>query len=275
MDQPQSDLQTKQERQRDWRAIQEAVEIEKSKFLVVPNDFEVKDITDDLERAIDKNYLLRAERCFHDAESFVFYLNKYKEDDTLVLIDATEKPKVQGVIDYHTPYENRELVAKTTHKAFYTPKLSRDWLAWLKNDGERLSQYDFALFLEDQIESISEPSGAEMLQTACRLKIIRKARFSKGVNINTGEIQFSFTNENERGTIEIPSEFKIVLQVFEYGEHYELTARLRYRLNDDHLRLWYELRRPDRAMDKAVEALKKKLQDSLDNSISIVMGDHI
>lgn len=251
------------ERQLQWAALQKPIKIESSTYILAPKDFELKNITSELESqdAIEQHMQL------HNIDCFCSYVNKYRQTNTMVVINNQSK-KIRASIDYHGA-ENKELCL---HSAEFLPELSKDWLTWINNNKKKFSQYDFALFIEDQVESISEPSGAEMLEIATHFKVIRKAHFSKGVNLNSGEIQFSFSNENQQGTISVPSEFKVALPVFEYGEYYELTARLRYRLSDDCLVLWYELRRPDLALDKAIESIREKLGKLLHKDVFVVMG---
>lgn len=256
-------LETLQERQRQWASLKEPVQIDGSYYLIAPNDFQFKNVTDEIKSQEE----ITAKVVLHDVDSFVSYMNKYQEDFSTVFID-TDLHTVKGVIDYH----HHARKAYCLHTVHYEPSMSQDWIDWKSNDKRKMSQIDFALFIEEQIESITEPSGAEMLEIATQFKVIRKAQFSKGVNLSSGEVQFTFSNQNEKGTINVPGEFKIVLPVFEYGDHYELTARLRYRLNDEQLSLWYELRRPDRAEDKALESIREALKKGLDENIFLLKG---
>jgi len=271
MERPITEAELKQQRQIDWKKILEPVQVEGSTFLVVPDDFDIKNVTKEIEEHEDRASNIFESVKVSNVKSFAAYVNKYCQEDTLVSIDTGDRPTVQALIDYHSLSD----VKLCKHRVNFSPRLSKDWLVWTKRNTYKMSQYEFALFVEDQVDVISDPSGAEMLDIATKFKVIRKAHFSKGVNLNSGEIQFTFNSANEKGTIEVPAEFKIVVQVFEYGEHYELTARLRYRLTDDELIMWYELKRPDLALDKAIESLDAGICKSLDKRVTIIWGEHL
>ena len=64
------------------------------------------------------------------------------------------------------------------------------------------------------------------------------------------------------GALQIPKEFALGLRIFKNGDGYKLRARLKYRLGNGQVKFWYELDRPERAVEDAfagyVESVSKQ-----------------
>lgn len=193
------------------------------------------------------------------AESFVEYLNKWKIPET-ELGAYREELRITAVIDCHRPRGVEHADGEAAffggpswcdHVVSYTCPLTKQWQAWTMNNRNKLTQVQFAEWIEDHHEDFNEPAAAEFLDIATNLQIHRKAEFSSSVTLNTGEHAFAYTETNSSGTVAIPATFKIAIPVFEDGTVYKVSARLRYRLDAGKLMLWFELIDPDRYVDDA------------------------
>lgn len=69
--------------------------------------------------------------------------------------------------------------------------------------------------------------------------------------------------------IEIPREFKIGVRLFKNGEGYKLRARLKYRLAGGKVKFWYELDRPENAIEDAFQAY---IDHARENGFTVLIG---
>ena len=56
------------------------------------------------------------------------------------------------------------------------------------------------------------------------------------------------------GTLDIPRNFAIGVRLFKNGEGFKINARLKYRLGAGKLKFWYELDRPENAVEVAFQS---------------------
>ncbi|WP_373753619.1 DUF2303 family protein [Neisseria weixii] len=104
-----------------------------------------------------------------------------------------------------------------------------------------------------------------MLEIASTLQAKKSASFSSSIRLANGSHQFSY-EEDIRGTttsgrLEIPETFLLGLQVLLNGEHYQVEARLRYRINkENQLEMWYELVRPHDIYEDAFNGVFENIE---------------
>ncbi|THA82763.1 DUF2303 family protein [Streptomyces sp. A0592] len=179
-----------------------------------------------------------------DAASFAAYFSKHSDADTEVYADA-DQLTVTAVLDAHTADEPRW----SGHRLRLALRRTETWQQWLENDGRLLGQEQFAEFLEDHLPDLLDPSAATMLEIAQSIQAATKVDFQSGTRLATGERQFKYVENTtakagQRGDLTIPETFVVGLVPFEGSEGYRLTARLRYRITDQQLRIGYKLERP-------------------------------
>lgn len=154
------------------------------------------------------------------------------------------------------------------HRALYQCKFSRQWLQWTANDRKKLDQVAFAEWLEDRTADVVSPPGGELLDLCLQLRVHQKVTFGSAATLASGEMSFSYSKENDSGTIEIPAMIKLGIPVFHGGPSYEVTARFRYRLQDGgKLTLWYELVEPDKFVEDAFEAVTMAIAEETEMTI--------
>ncbi|WP_253643503.1 DUF2303 family protein [Yersinia pseudotuberculosis] len=79
----------------------------------------------------------------------------------------------------------------------------------------------------------------------------------------TGEFQFNYSDENEKGTIEVPELITLGLAPFHNGESYEVQARLRYRLREGKLTFTFKLVNPERVVEDAFNSIVEKVKEGV------------
>lgn len=179
-----------------------------------------------------------------DAASFAAYFGKHSDADTEVYADA-DRLTITAVLDAHTA----DTARWSGHRLLLSLRKTEAWDQWLALDGKLMGQEQFAEFLEDHLPDLLDPSAATMLEIAQSIQAATKVDFQSGTRLATGERQFKYVENTtakagQRGDLTIPETFVVGLVPFEGSEGYRLTARLRYRITDQQLRIGYKLERP-------------------------------
>ncbi len=190
-----------------------------------------------------------------DLDSFVRLVNAEKSPQTRIY-GTQQPPELVAVFNDHAG----ELTGWCDHRAVYSCPLSEEWKRWQGSNGKRMTQEQFATFIEDNARDIVNPSAAEMLEVARTLQIKNKVSFASGIRLDNGEMQLRYEEQIEgmagaKGDIRIPEEFKVGMSFTLGGPQYLLRARLRYRIEGAKLALWYDLDAPHKVVEDAVKEL--------------------
>ena len=235
-------------------------------YAVVPEGYTLKDLQDykDGPRRIEANVSLTT------ARAFIKYVTDFSTDYTALFANLSDR-KFTAKLDYHDPLNGP---AWCKHTATYNCPIDSRWETWTKADGTALSQTQFAQFIEDNLVDIVEPSGTDMLSIAKQLQAKKNIDFKSGQNLANGDVQFTYneTTSGTAGTMDIPEEFKIGIPVFEGGDPYEVVARLRYRIHDGNLKMWYDLLRPERMVEDAFKEIQESINTALGDKATFFEG---
>ena len=206
-------------------------------FAIVPDGYKVAD----LERYQDNPLHATGGMDAVTVEAFVEYYERYSQSDTSVIFADIRSFTMLGVIDWHA----EERPGFGHHRVVYTAPRTEEWQAWCDNDGVKMTQQDFAYFIEERMDDIRDPLGAEVLEIAQRLEAKKNVDFVSGQRLSDGQREFTYVETigqaQSRNQITVPETFMLGLPIFYGGEFYEVTARLRYRINERKLIFWYDL----------------------------------
>lgn len=159
------------------------------------------------------------------------------------------------------------------HRAVFKAELSREFDTWLRNNKVPMEQEAFAIFLEDNIADVVEPSGETLLQVALTLQAKTEVNFSSHRRLDNGQVQFAYSETIDAraaaGSIEIPREFAIGARLFKNGDGYKVRARLKYRLGGGKVKFWYELDRPETVIEDAFQAYVNQARE---NGFTVLIG---
>jgi uncharacterized protein YfdQ (DUF2303 family) len=200
-------------------------------------------------------------------ESFIAYAAAFKDSESAILADETNA-QYEAVLDYHLASEGMRGTCE--HIAKYTCPKSDPWQIWSAASGKRFTQVDFARFLEDNLPDITKPVAADLLQIVLKLQIIKSAEFESDIRLDNGQTQLTYlekirnSSDTKRGEMKIPDSFTLAIPVFVDGAKYPLKARLRYRLDEAKLSLWYELERPNDVFRAAVKGVSDSIRKGLE-----------
>ena len=225
---------------------------------IVPEGFNIQS----LEKHMAQPYRVAQRAELQSLDSFLKYCDAHKEPHSVIFFD--EKALcAQLFVDYH---KSNSAPSWKDHRALYSAELDDRWVEWRRNSSAKMNQIELAQFIERHVKDFKEPTGAEMLTMATNFQVNRKVTYGNAVNLSTGEVQFEYSNANGgKGTMTVPETFKLAIPVFKNGDHYEVEAKLRYRLHDEQLVLMYELINDDDILRDAVsgeEGMIVKLEAS-------------
>lgn len=231
-------------------------------FALVPQNYKREDLTDAIEKAQLAPNRKKGTVALTSIDSFLQYIADQNQAATAYIYANPEAQTLTAVFN-----DNKEnAIGWRDHRATFKAELSRDFGKWLSNNRNQMTQEDFAIFLEDNIADISEPSGEALLGVALSLQAKTEANFSSAKRLDNGQVQFIYTENIEaragNGTLEIPREFKIGVRIFKNGAGYAIKARLKYRLHGGTVKFWYELDRSENAIEHAFSESIEKAQKS-------------
>lgn len=196
------------------------------------------------------------------APSFIDYFNEFATDHSVIFCDI-DAGRFHGIIDYHA---DKDTPAWGDHRVTFTAKPTKEWGAWTKSDGAKMSQLDFAYFIEQNLDEIRTPPAAQMMEIALTLKAKTKLNFESGHRLSDGQVQFQYREDLDgsagvKGDIKIPETFTLGMRVFEGGDAYEMEARFRYRIKEGQVAMWYDLVRPHKVHRAAVEDIYARIKE--------------
>lgn len=207
---------------------------------------------------IRQNVVLKTEQAFID------YANKFKVTGSAVFSDL-DKLQISAVFDYHPAADKPRW---GDHTATYSCPFSKDWKAWDGKNKIPMNQLEFAAFLENNIHCLAAEgnavSGVELLAMVLAFEETRKSEFKSVQRLQDGTMSFSYTDEQSGGgKARLPEEITLGIQPFHNGDYYQLKARIRYRIKDGALSLWYELINPEKVIEAAFNTTVSKLKENI------------
>lgn len=247
-------------------------EINGTTHLVIPEGFRHIDLTASMEKAGE--YPKRKTGTVHlgDLSSFNVYVADQGESYETYIFADPDARTLTAVLNEHDKGDNH--AGWRDFRAVYKAELSREFTNWLNANKKVMEQEEFAIFLEDNIADVVEPSGETLLQVALTLQAKTEVQFSSHKRLDNGQVQFTYNEVVEAraggsGMIEIPREFTIGLRLFKNGEGYKIRARLKYRLHGSKLKFWFELDREQNAIEDAFQAYVDLARE---NGFTVLIG---
>lgn len=238
-------------------AVTRAQDIKGAHFAVLPPGYTQQDITAAIEKAQANPSRKRGTVQVKDVASLLAYMADqeiegatstgyvYADPDarTITAVFNDQRGATAGWRDYRASF-----------KAEYTPEFHR----WLEGNGagKAKAQTDFAEFIEDNLADITEPYAKDLLEVATTIQASSGIEFKSAKRLQDGQTQLVYNETIDaragaNGSMSIPKEFTLGLRIFKNGGGYLLKARLKYRLHSGSVKFWYELDRPERAVEDA------------------------
>lgn len=252
-------------------------------LVIAPQGMNIAHVKNFADKERTSPEVLRGTTALHTCDSFIEFANRYKSDNSAIFYSKKQQ-HITCVFDCAT----KEQTSFEQHKAVYAFPFSKELRAWSGNNGEKMSQLDFAMFIEQNVLDLAEPPAPDIESPALKeirmrcgglyAPVNKMVELSKGIavraderavikhDLNTGEATINFSSEHtdvNGKAVKVPNMFVIVIPVLEGGKAYQLPCRLRYRLNSGSVIWWYEVINLDKAIELAVneelEAIKEKI----------------
>lgn len=218
-----------------------------------------------------------------ELDSLIAHANRFKDVDSALFADPSPAaPSLTAVLNYHCVGPSGA-PRFGNHRGVYTFPLSDEWRAWLASSGRKLSQGDFAAWLEDHVLDVANPDDAgdaskalaatlgctfaspsRLLELSRGLSVRVGAKVQNAINTATGEVamQFASEHQDERGApLKVPTAFLLAIPVFRGGALYQVAARLRYRIDGGAIAWSFDLHRPERFFDHAFREACDRAKD--------------
>lgn len=226
-------------------------------FALAPRDTVMFDLEAFAQKPARKRGTVTVDR----VQSLARYVNTFggKDGSTMAFADV-KHPKgacIHVVLDYHTAKAGE--ARWCDHEAIYQMTQTREWKEWLRHDGKRMSQMEFAEFLEDRMVDIADPPAADVYSLVRTLEAKRQVNFRSATRQEDGSIRVAYDEEietrggSQKGQVDVPSELTLAIRPFEGMDKWKLQVRLRYRLNEGSITFWYQIVEPDRVREACFE----------------------
>lgn len=243
--------------------------------LVLPDGHKHIDLTSAIEKAGAAPRRKHGTVQLCDLASFNVLVADQGDPDTTYIYACPDARTLTAVMNDHSKL-NQELdfgAGWRDFRAVFQAELSREFSTWLKKDKAPMEQEEFAIFIEDNIADVCEPSGESLLAIALTLQAKTEVNFSSHRRLDNGQVQLTYSENIEAraqgGSIEIPREFTIGLRLFKNGDGYKVRARLKYRLLAGKVKFWYELDRAENAIEDAFQAY---IDQARENGFTVLLG---
>lgn len=229
-----------------------AQEILNSYHLVVPKDYAHKDITALVQAAQENPPRKHGTVQLKSLASLRKYLDDQAMAGAAYVYADPDKRTITAVFNDHRGH----LPGWRDHRAVFTAEYTPEFDRWLKNNAQAKGQTEFAEFIEDNFADITEPAAQQLLDVASTIQATTGINFASAKRLQDGQVQLAYTESisataGANGQLQIPKDFALGLRIFKNGGGYKLRARLKYRLNSGSVKFWYELDRPERAVEDA------------------------
>ncbi len=240
-------------------------EIDGTQHLIVPQGYSHIDLTKAIDAVQDEPRRKTGTIHLSSIESFNQYISDQAREGHSYIYADPDSRTLTAVLNDHD-FGSGDHPGWRDFRAVYRCELSREFSAWMANDKKVKEQEEFAVFIEDNIADVCSPAGEDLLSIALTLQAKTEVAFNSSRRLDNGQVQLVYSETIDAragaGSIEIPREFQIGVPLFKNGDGYKLRARLKYRLHAGHVKFWYELDRPENAIEDAFNAYIAKAAES-------------
>jgi uncharacterized protein YfdQ (DUF2303 family) len=238
-------------------------------------DFELLDTADHLQ---PKDF--RSNARFDDLESFIQYVNQYKQAPAHVFAKVSPSQlSLRAILSYEdrdgknpapdVPVDIRRQAALAHFEAVESEELK----AWRSRNANSFTQGDMAEWLDMRAADIREPAAALILEMVQNFESKRDVHFKSVIRLNDGSVSAAYEDKekNTKAAFEFPSEMTLLVPLFRHMPKVELKLKLRYRVNEGTLRLSYHIYQLDAAFDDEIKAAVERVQEK--TGLPVYLGD--
>lgn len=251
-------------------------ELGQTVWLPLPDGYTLHDMTAKRDQREPFDHRKRGTAQLLDLPSFITYCKDQTQVEQGYIYANTDTRSFTAVFnDYHDRFAGWR-----DHRAHYVAAFTPEFRRWQDNNGpsKAKNQTEFAEFIEDNFADLVPPYAQQLLDVATTIQAKTDINFSSAKRLDNGQVQLGYTEVIDAragadGALTIPREFELGLRLFKNGEAYKLRARLKYRLASGAVKFWYELDRPERAIEDAFAGYIATVQEASGYSVLIGSPD--
>lgn len=222
-------------------------------FAVLPEGYELRDVTAAIEKAAPQRNRAQGVVVLGDVDSLLAYC---EDQDAAAYGYIYADPDGRSITAVFNDQRHPDFSGWRDHRAQFTAQLTPECKKWLEHDKKAMGQGEFAEFVEDNFADLNGQDAQTLLNVASTIQATTGINFSSARRLQDGQVQLTYNEVIDAkagadGALKIPQTFTLGLRIFKNGEGYKLTARLKYRLAGGGVKFWYELERPERAIEDA------------------------
>lgn len=222
-------------------------------FAVLPDGYALQDISSTIEKAAPYRSRGQGVVMLGDVASLLTYCaDQHAQGSGYIYAD----PDSRTITAVFNDQRDLDRPGWRDHRAQFTAQLTPECKRWLEHNGKAMSQTEFSEFIEDNFTDLAGQDAQTLLSVATTIQAATGINFSSARRLQDGQVQLTYNEVIDAkagadGALKIPQTFTLGLRIFKNGDGYKLTARLKYRLASGGVKFWYELERPERAIDDA------------------------
>jgi hypothetical protein len=233
-------------------------------------------VVDDLTGTLAAPLKLKQDVRLATAQSLVDYVNLFgtKEGTMVFVVSEPTVHSVTALLDYHKSPSEPSWIG---HRAVFFAAFSRQWKTWSSASDVPLSQKDFARFLDSHITEIANPAGGVLAEIVRKIEAMKTVRFQSHQRETDGSVKFVYEEDvqgaSTNGSIAIPTDFTLVMPIFEGDAPKQFNAKLAYRLKASELTLYFTIEQQAEIVDEAFKAVVEKItKDTANHARAVLYG---
>lgn len=222
-------------------------------FVTLPDGYNIQDISAKIEATLPHRHRAQGVVQLGDVPSLLAYCNDQVAQERGYIYADPDARTITAVFN-----DQRSTLAPgwRDHRAHFAAAYTPEFKKWMDKNGQAMGQTEFAEFVEDNLADIQGDQAQTLLAVATTIQATNGINFSSARRLQDGQTQLTYNEVIDAkagtdGALKIPQTFALGLRIFKNGEGYKLTARLKYRINSGQVKFWYELERPERAVEDA------------------------
>lgn len=248
-------------------AANAARQIDTAHFLVLPHGHQQVDISAMVEKTQPAPNRKRGTVTLHSIESLLTYATDQAAAGMGYIYADVD---ARGITLVFNDNKSEASAGWRDHRAHFVAELTPEARKWLEHNGAKnaFSQTEFAEFIEDNIADLAGNESTNLLSVATTIQASSGINFSSAKRLQDGQTQLVYNESinataGADGKLQIPQFFDLGLRLFKGDQAgYKLRARLKYRLVNPGVKFWYELERPERAIEDAFSGYIEKARAS-------------
>ncbi len=190
-----------------------------------------------------------------DARSFITYFTDHKVERSRIYALLQPAKFLAVFDDFDTSAKTGDTDEQADWRDFravFDVPASNEWTTWTGANKKPMSQTEFAEFLLDNMPDVVSPSGSELYDAALCFEASSSGSFIATQRLQDGSHNLQWkADNNSAGSVKLPEFIGLSIPVFENESPVPIDARLRYRVTNGQLKIWFELVRPHKVLEQA------------------------